>query len=209
MYPPPFDHERIYYRVVGDEKASGYSYSRGEAAIMATGEGVVIASQPLFEFDDLERVGRWLHLGTSIRRLRIPTEAQVVRSRPMSQGGCYTYRADRVELLEILPDYVALMQAYDATQTTAHILNFQGYTFPSNFQFPKRVRILTLQACLAVDTLHLPNGLERLSIFDSALRIGRVPPISGEISLWNSFFEGIAATVFMGTEVQIQGCSFL
>lgn len=198
----------IYYRVLGDESASNYIYSQGEPAIMATGEGLVVSSQPLFEFDELEWVGRWLHLGTHIRRLRIPPEAQVVRSRPMSQGGCYSYRADRVELLDILPDYIALMQAYDATQTTPQILNFQGYIFPSNFQFPKCVRMLNLQDCLAVDTLHLPDGLERLSIFDSALRIGRVPPVAGEISLWNCFFEGIAATAFKGTEVQIQGCAF-
>lgn len=199
----------FYYRVIGDEKASGYCYSQGEPAIMATGEGLCVASQPLFEFDELEWVGRWLHLGQKIRRLRIPPEAQVVRSRPMSQGGCYMWRADRVELLDILPDYAALMPVYDATQTTARVLNFQDYLFPSDFRFPKRVHILNLQNCLAVETLHLPDGLERLSIFDSALRIGRLPPVSGGISLWNCFFEGIAATDFKGDDVQMQGCSFL
>lgn len=55
--PESFDHERIYYRVVGDDK--GYVYNHGEPAIIADGRGLVTAKEPYFEFDPLERVGRW------------------------------------------------------------------------------------------------------------------------------------------------------
>ncbi len=95
-----FDHEQLYYRVIGD--GGGYCYREGEREIMLSGEGVQVADYPKFEFDDIAKVGKWLQLGDRVRVLRVLPGAEVVTNRPMSQGGCMTYSADQVELLEII-----------------------------------------------------------------------------------------------------------
>lgn len=201
-----FDFDRIYYRVLGTRP--GYIYNQDEPTIVAAGQGLVTAARPIFEFDDLDDVGRWLFLGDRVRRLRVPREATVVRNRPMSQGGCYTWSADRIELLEIV-DIAGLMQEYRAAEVEPWVLHIAAYEFPEGFRFPASVRRLIFTGCLACAPLGLPAAVEQLSVWGSALRIEALPPTLGSFEARDSLFEGLAGPPSSAASVDVEGCVFV
>ena len=201
-----FDFDRTYYRVLGTRP--GYIYNQDEPTIVATAQGLVTDARPIFEFDDLDDVGRWLFLGDRVRRLRVPREAMVVRNRPMSQGGCHTWSADRIELLEIV-DIAGLMQEYRAAEVEPWVLHLDAYEFPAGFRFPTGVDFLLLEGCLACAPLELPARLERLSVSGSALRIDALPPTLAAFEARDSLFEGLAGPPSAAARVHVGRCVFV
>lgn len=126
---------------------------------------------------------------------------------PMSQGGCYRWSADRVELLEVL-EFPALMRAYDLAETCAEVLHFGDYEFPAEFRFPTRVRSIRLDDCLACDRLDFPAELERLALWDCAIRVGRMPATLEFFAARNTMFTGLAASPPGAARLDVSDCSF-
>lgn len=168
-----FDHDQVYYRVLGGPHPY-YAYTKGEPEQMANGQGRLTSAEPVYQFELLEKIGNWLFLGDRVRRLRVPRSARVVKNRPMSQGGCYSFSADQVELLDII-DFATLMELLDASPDPARILNIERYEIPAGFAFPRGLEILILDRCLSVTPLAFPDGLHRLALWRCALAVDRWP----------------------------------
>lgn len=183
-----FDFDRVYYRVIGTRP--GYMYNQGEPEQIADGAGLVTHDRPYFEFESLAGVGTWMHLGARIRRLRIPRDAVVVRNRPYSQGGCYAWSADRVELLDTL-DHAALIREMVDTGTEPHALDLEDLEIPADFRLPIAVGLLFIRDCLACEPLTLPERAYRLDIRDSALRVARFPTELEHFDAHDSLFEDV------------------
>lgn len=201
-----FDFDRAYYRVIGTR--DGYIYNAGEDAVIASESGLVTHARPYFEFEDLKGVGSWLHLGDRVRRLRVPRGATVVINRPFSQGGCYTWSADRVELLDVL-DRTALIQEMAEAGAEPSCLFLHEYEFPAGFRFPARVGTLILRGCLACEPLEFPASVFRLAIWGSLVRGGRFPR---EIELFeaiDSDFEDLEPPALDPSRVHVDGCTFM
>jgi hypothetical protein len=174
------DDDRVFYRVIGGN-AKRYAYTDGEPEIMELGAGRQKAERPIFEFESLQSIGAWLFLGNRVRRLRVPPGVPVVRNQPMSQGGCYSFASDEVELLDVV-DFPALMRELDATDDENDeigLLHFERFDFPSGFAFPKRVSWLILDRCFSVAPLAFPAKLDRLALWSCALNVASFPTRRG------------------------------
>ena len=202
-----FDHEATYYRVIGNGN-KGYAYSEGEPTVMETASGHQRAQGPIFEFDSLSKIGNWLYLGNRVRRLRVPVGARVVRNEPMSQGGCYTFGSDRIELLDVV-DFATLMRELDATKQTTSVLHLESYEFSADFSFPERVSWLILDRCLAVAPLAFPSSIDRLALWNCALAIARFPERIDELEASNCLFEGVTELPTYAREQSIRNCTLI
>lgn len=200
-----FDHDGVYYRAVG-EGVKDYGYRAGEPERMATGRGLVRAESPYFEFDPADRIGARLYLGRQVRRLRVPPDAVVARNVPMSQGGCYTFSADRVELLEIV-EFAELMRELDRAGVEAGIVHLARHELPAGFRFPARSTGVILDGCLACDPLDFPAALAHLACWRSALRVGRLPARLDRFEAIQSVFEGLRGPPAAASS-QVEGCAF-
>lgn len=199
-----FDHGAVYYRVIGED--SGYLYRTGELEEMTHGHGRLVADCARYEFDGPDLIGKWLSLGRRVRRLRVPPTATVERNRPFSQGGCYTFSASEVELLDII-DYSQLMLEIEAACDDAFI-SLHRIELPPGFRFPKKAWLISLSDVLAVEPLLFPRQLSILRLFDSAICVGRLPNIVDELTANNCLFEGITRLPDARGERQIERCVF-
>lgn len=183
-----FDHSQIYYRVLGGPHPY-YAYTEGEPEQMANGRGRLASAEPVYQFERLEKIGQWLFLGDRVRRLRVPRTARVIENRPMSQGGCYSFSADQVELLDEL-DFATLMKLLDASPSPARLLHIERYELPAGFAFPRGLSIVILDRCLSVTPLAFPDGLHRLALWGCALVVGRWPAAVESFEASKCVFEG-------------------
>ncbi|MFT3764125.1 MAG: hypothetical protein QM820_01190 [Minicystis sp.] len=185
-----FDHDRVYYRVVGPPEHRGYIYRSGEMERIATGEGLLVAEAPFFELGTIEDAGYWLFLGDRVRRLRIPMDANVVKNVSMSQGGCYPWSTDRVEVLGEI-DVAGLVRDMDRTRRRIRWLHLEGLDLPAGFAFPRRAERIYLDRCRAAHPITFPATLRSLMIRGCALRVASLPADLDELHASDSTFEGL------------------
>ena len=204
--PGSFDFDRVYYRVIGTR--DGYIYNSGEPEIIAGGAGLVTYRRPYFEFDDLEGIGSWLYLGEQIRRIRVPRDAAVVVNQPMSQGGCYRWSADRIELLDVI-DRAALIREMVEADAAPHNLHFSGEELPAGLRLPRRVGCLAFVGCLSCAPLELPREVFWLRVEDSALRIGRYPETLEMLDAVDSLFEDVDGPPAASGPTRVERCTFV
>ena len=143
-----FDYNAIYYRVIDrDPENSRYNYDLEEMEIITTRIGVVKSAETHFEFDDMNGVAQWLYLGTKVRCLKIPVGSNILYNKSFSQGGCYRYSSDCVELLDILEleDFLGLLASNPHTQDVA--LHIAHHKFSGNVQLPTSLYSLNLTHC--------------------------------------------------------------
>jgi len=189
-----FDHQQLYYRVIGPVTGdgTGYAYREGEAEIMLSGEGLQVADYPKFEFDDIAHVGKWLQLGSRVRVLRVPASAEVVANRPMSQGGCMTYSADRIELLEVI-GFDELLARLTASGRTDAFIDLEQHRFGTSARLPAQCRRLSLYACSAESPLALPRKVEHLFMAECELSLAGIPEDVAELHVRDCILFGIDA----------------
>ena len=143
-----FNYDTIYYRVIDrDPVNSTYHYDLEEMEIMTTGHGIVKLTTSQFEFDDINRVGRWLYLGKTIRRIKIPPESNVVLNTPFSQGGCYSYGSHCVELLDILTveDFLHLLVSHPQAEDVDLHIAYHHFSHP--VALPRSLYSLNVTHC--------------------------------------------------------------
>jgi hypothetical protein len=203
--PIDFPGDDVFYRVLGG--APGYLYRPGEAEEMEGPPGSRTAAEPYFEFDPIEDIGRWLTLGHRVRRLRVPTDADVERNSPLSQGGCYRWSASKVELLDVIDiKELARQMALSGRQISSFYV--ERYEFGPTFSFPPKLQYLSIRECLATTPLVFPTVLYSLDVHDSALCVKSFPSEVKALALSRSLFEGTATLPSNCKVRHIDDCDF-